>query len=245
VTPEQTLVAALDAAAEPVRIWWRDDDAGVDDPRLVTLLRLAESRAAPVALAVVPDWLQGACRELILAAPIATALQHGIAHTDHAVPPAKKIELGGSAAPEHLLAGVRDRRDRLAHAFGRRFVPVLVPPWNRIAPGLIAHLADAGFTGLSTFGPRSGAEAAPGLLQVNTHLDLVQWREGAAPLQLEPAFERLAALVRTVDHEPIGLLSHHKLMDRSAFATLDRILALLKDHPRVTLATAGALFGEG
>ena len=34
-------------------------------------------------------------------------------------------------------------------------------------------------------------------------------------------------------------------MDAAAFATLDRLLALVQDHPRATLAAAGALFGEG
>jgi hypothetical protein len=33
-------------------------------------------------------------------------------------------------------------------------------------------------------------------------------------------------------------------MDSAAFVTLDRILALVQDHPRATLAAAGALFGE-
>ena len=45
--------------------------------------------------------------------------------------------------------------------------------------------------------------------------------------------------------EPIGILSHHQVMDAAAFATLDRLLALVQDHPRATLAAAGALFGEG
>ena len=34
-------------------------------------------------------------------------------------------------------------------------------------------------------------------------------------------------------------------MDAAAFATLDRLLALVQDQPRATLAAAGALFGEG
>jgi hypothetical protein len=34
-------------------------------------------------------------------------------------------------------------------------------------------------------------------------------------------------------------------MDAASFATLDRLLALVQDHPRATLATAGSLFGEG
>ena len=72
-------------------------------------------------------------------------------------------------------------------------MPALVPPWNRIAADLVPSLPGAGFTGLSTFGPRRAAEAAPGLRRVNTHLDLVVWRDGGRPLDLAAAVERLAA----------------------------------------------------
>ena len=41
-------------------------------------------------------------------------------------------------------------------------LPVLVPPWNRIAPDLIAHLPAAGYTGLSTFNPHPTAHPPPG-----------------------------------------------------------------------------------
>ena len=54
-------------------------------------------------------------------APSATVLQHGIAHADHAVPPAKKIELGGKAARAPLLADLGRGRELLAEAFGEPF----------------------------------------------------------------------------------------------------------------------------
>jgi hypothetical protein len=245
VTPERALADAVAAAPAPVRFWWRDDDAGRDDERLVPLLRLAERRAAPVALAVVPRWLEEACRVRILAAGSATVLQHGISHADHAVPPAKKIELGGSAAREQLLADLRRGRELLAGAFGSRFVPALVPPWNRIAADVVPLLCAAGFTGVSTFGPRRAADAARGLRRVNTHLDLVVWREGGRQLDLASAMARLAQLVIAHGDEPIGILSHHKVMDTAALSTLDRLLALVQDQSGATLVAAGALFGEG
>ena len=245
MTYERALADAIAAAPAPVRFWWRDDDAGRDDERLVPLLRLADRRAAPLALAVVPDWLERACRARILTSPSATVLQHGIAHADHALPRAKKIELGGQAARDRLLMDLGRGRELLAEAFGGRFVPVLVPPWNRIAADMVAALPGVGFVGLSTFGPRRAAEAAPGMPRVNTHLDLVVWREGGRQLDQAAAVARLAQLVVAHGDEPIGILSHHQVMDAAAFATLDRLLALVQDHPRATLAAAGALFGEG
>lgn len=243
MTPEQAFAQTLAAAPAPVRFWWRDDDAGTDDERLLPLLRLAKHRRAPLALAVVPRWLVQVTTDRILTAGCATVLQHGIAHADHSIPPAKKIELGGRADPAVLLTDLRDGRLALTRAFAQQFAPVLVPPWNRIAPKLVAHLPESGFVGVSTYGPRAAEPSAP--IRVNTHLDLVLWRDGAKALPLAAALERLAQLVNRHGDEPLGILSHHQIMDAGAFATLDRILALVQDHPRARLASAPELFGEG
>ena len=244
MTGERALAAALDASPAPVRFWWRDDDAGADSEQLTTLARLAASRRAPVALAVVPAWLTAACVERIGGCTSVTVLQHGVAHADHAAPSDKKIELGGLAARQEMLAALADGRDRLADAFGAAFEPVLVPPWNRIAPDLVAALPGLGLTGLSTFGPRSTAEATPGLHRLNTHLDLVVWRDGPRPMTIDEALHALARTVAGGSGEPIGVLSHHAVMDRGAFATLDRLLALVQDQPGAVLASAAALFEE-
>jgi hypothetical protein len=241
---EAALRRALDAAPVPVTLWWRDDDAGRDHPRLARLLALAERRQAPVALAVVPAWLEEPCAARILACPQAAVLQHGIAHANHAVPPEKKIELGGAADRAALSTGLARGRERLHTDFGPRFAPVLVPPWNRIDPELVPGLPALGFEALSTFGRRRAAEPVLGLRQIDTHLDLVAWREAGRPLRLEEALVRLTALVRAHDGEPIGILSHHLVMDEAAFATLDRLLALVQDHGQARLLGTRALLGE-
>jgi len=244
VPPDAELRRALDVVPGPVTFWWRDDDAGRDHPRLAALLDLADARAVPVALAVVPAWLEDACAERVRGSPSATVLQHGVAHADHAARPAKKIELGGTADRLLLRRGLERGRGRLGAAFAERLLPVLVPPWNRIAPDVVPTLTDLGFSGLSAFGRRGSAWAVPGLRQVNTHLDLVAWREGSRPLTLAESTERLAGLVRACPGEPIGILSHHLAMGSPALATLDRLLALVQNHPRGRFAAAAALFGE-
>lgn len=243
--PETRLRAALDALSSPVVLWWRDDDAGRDHPRLATLLELSGARGVPIGLAVVPDWLTRAGAERIRSTALATVLQHGVAHADHAVPPEKKIELGGSTDRPGLGAALRQRRERLADTFGDGFVPALVPPWNRITPELVPMLPSLGFVGLSVYGPRRAAVPVPGLRLVNTHVDLIAWRDNARPLAPTEVMNRLAQIIEAGTGEPIGILSHHLAMDADAFATLDQLLAGVLDHPHVRWAQARALFEEG
>ena len=151
------LETTLDAAArrgETIRFWWRDDDAGRAHPALYRLLDLAERQSAPLALAVVPAWLESEAQGAIAAASQVTVLQHGYAHINHAGERAKSIELGGRP-PEDILEELQTGHGILEDAFGSAFLPILVPPWNRIDQTLFSHLKALGYCGLSIYGTRS------------------------------------------------------------------------------------------
>jgi hypothetical protein len=117
---------------------------------------------------------------------------------------------------------------------------VLVPPWNRFDAGLVERLTGCGFVGLSTFGRRGAPEAAPGLTQVNTHLDPIDWRGTRLFIGETAALGRLVAVLDA--DEPIGILSHHLAMDEAGWAFLDRLLGVLTGHPGARLCPADELF---
>jgi hypothetical protein len=241
MTGWRALETTLDAIAlrgEAIRLWWRDDDAGRDHPALDRLLELAERRDLPLALAVVPLWLEPPAQAAIAASVQATVLQHGYAHASHACSDSKPIELGGRA-PDVILAELEQGRALLRDAFGATFLAVLVPPWNRVEPALIAQLGALGFRGLSTFGRRPSAAAA-GLPQVNTHLDPIDWRGSRLFIGETAALERLCQALDP--DEPIGILSHHLVMDEDGWRFLDQLFALLARHPATRLCAADDLF---
>jgi hypothetical protein len=242
VTAWAELQAALDGAAErgeAIQVWWRDDDAGRDHPALARLLELAERHDLPLALAVVPLWLEPGGHARIAASRHATVLQHGFAHANHAPPERRSIELGGrDLAP--ILAELEKGRAMLADAFGCAFLAVLVPPWNRLDVGLVERLTGCGFVGLSTFGRRAAAEPAPGLVQVNTHLDPIDWRGTRLFVGEAAALARLVAVLDA--DEPIGVVSHHLAMDEAGWLFLDRLLGVLAAHPGARLCPADELF---
>ena len=236
------LDAALDAVAgrgETVRFWWRDDDAGEGSPALDRLLEMAERQGMPLALAVVPAWLQPEAQGQIAASSAVTVLQHGYAHKNHAKKGAKSIELGGRTA-ERIVKDLRKGFTTLQDAFGAGFLPVLVPPWNRIDKALHPHLKGSGFTGLSVFGERAGPEVVQGVSLVNTHVDPIDWRGTRGFLGDDAMLERL---IDQLDlDEPIGILSHHLVMDEPCWTFLERLLAALMNHPAARPCAASSLF---
>ena len=242
MTDWKQLDQALDAAAgrgETIRFWWRDDDAGKADPALVRLLELAERRSLPLALAVVPAWLEPDVQGQIAARAECTVLQHGYAHINHAKKGKKSIELGGRAI-DRIGAELKEGAAILEDAFGAAFMPVLVPPWNRIDEALCMELRAWGYGGLSVFGKRADAEVAPGVSLVNTHVDPVDWRGTRGYLGDEVVLGRL---IDQLDYdEPIGILSHHLVMDESCWTFLERLLSTLIRHPSTRLFAPTHLF---
>jgi hypothetical protein len=177
-------------------------------------------------------------------------LQHGFSHANHQPADKKKAEFGDARAlgvmQEELARGWR----RLAALFGRRALPVLVPPWNRIDGRLAATLAAQGYVGLSIAGPRGPTE--DGLFRANTHVDILEWHKGPRGFigpesALDLAVKHLAARrAGEVDaEEPTGLLTHHLAMDEAAFAFAAEFLARSAAHPAVQWRAARDIFPAG
>ena len=215
---------AWHAAGRRATFWWRDDDAGADSEALARLLALAAARRVPVALAAVPTRLTGAAVARIRRCPAAAILQHGHAHRNHAPAGHKKAEFGPSREEAAALADLRAGRAALAStalaSLGAGALPILAPPWNAIAAPLVPRLAAIGFTGLSTCGARRARRPAPGLIQVNAHVDIVDWRGTRGFVGERTALGLLVSHLhrRRLGHvdpaEPTGLLTFTRCTTR-------------------------------
>jgi len=239
--PLEAELAAWAAAGRVARFWWRDDDATAPSAPLDRLLALAGD--APLALAVIPATATDALAERLRTTDSVTVLQHGIAHTNHAAASAKKAELGADRPARALVTALVAGRRRLEVLFGPRFRPVLVPPWNRISGELVALLAHAGFAGLSTAGRQAGA---PGLRQVNSHLDPIDWHgtRRCRPMDelIAEATRHLLARRLEASDEPIGLLTHHLLDDPVTERFAADLAGIVRSHPAAAWASAAELW---
>lgn len=231
-------------AGRDALLWWRDDDAGALAPSLERLLALGERHAVPLALAAVPAAADASL--IARAGPGVRFLQHGTDHRDRAAPGEKKTEFSARERPSDALERLACARERLARLAGPKWLPVLAPPWNRMADGLIPRLGAAGYRGLSRFGARKAAQ--PGLREVNTHVDIVAWRGDRAFVGEAAALDGLLRELsarrqgRVVDAEPIGLLTHHAVLDEAAWRFLERLLETTRAAPGLRWCPAQELF---
>lgn len=241
-------IAVLDRLAErgaPARLWIRDDDAGKAVPALSRFLDIAAQSAVSPLVAAIPSQADESLARILEPYAVSVAV-HGLAHVNHALAGEKPAELGPHRPVRAVLADLALARERLARVAGGRLLPILVPPWNRIAKEVIRHLPLAGFSGLSTFGWRRVAQPVPGLTQVNTHLDLIDWRGTRGSWPREMLFNMLTramtAAAETGTDEPIGVLCHHGVHDAAAWEFLQDLFSLTRAHPGAHWQSPAAAF---
>ena len=245
----QTELDNWSAEGKTASFWWRDDDAVEKTKRLEKLIRLSDEIEVPLSLAVIPSRLKPSLGKSIEEDSLVSILQHGYSHSSHAQSGQKKLELGGGRNPAELQSELRQGFELLGEAFGKRFKPVLVPPWNRIDAEVIKILPAIGFKGISTMRVRRSAYPLPGLLQVNTHLDPIHWRHQGGFIGVYPAIAILIQhlLARRSGYrdleEPTGILTHHLVQNDAVWRFIKDLFEFLAKHPAVSWMDAGSIWG--
>ncbi|HVG35720.1 MAG TPA: hypothetical protein VM911_21895 [Pyrinomonadaceae bacterium] len=221
---------ALDASPHAVAFFFRTDDAGWSDDRLLELLDLFARYSLPINIAAIPIALTfsiaAELRSRIEAEPDRVAIhQHGFSHQNHESV-GRKCEFGAARAAALQQSDIESGKKRLFDLIGPRVSPVFTPPWNRCTSVTGECLRRAGLHILSR-----DATAAPlnldGLYELPVTIDWFARRKGVRLSQHELG-EALAASVRTSD--PVGIMFHHALMDADEQRRAGELLALLASH---------------
>jgi len=233
------LDAELEAWSSNGRIasfWWRDDDAVAPGPKLDRLIDI--SSQAGLLLAVIPTRLDDALAQALVTAPHVYVAQHGYAHINHA-PRGQGLgawELGLHRDLDVVMADLDAGRERLDKYFDFNFLPVIVPPWNRIADELLRPIALRGYKGVSAFGAREEINPEQGLTIVNAHCDPINWKSGprfrGETKSINHLIEHLQARrAGSVDAtEPTGLLTHHIDLDEAGWEFCIRLAETIDHH---------------
>lgn len=226
-----------------VQLWLRDDDAIEPTAPLSHLLDLSARWNAPMTIAAIPAHATDALADLLKPLPTISVAVHGWDHVNHAPASEKKQELGLHRGEETVLARLADGLTRINALFDGRAVPLLVPPWNRIAAKLIPHLPGLGYKALSVFGPERGESPLP---LVNTHVDIIDWKGSRGGRSMDVLYAEASAHLQTAktSQVPLGILTHHLVHDAAAWEFLDDLFATTANHPACRWVSVGELMAR-
>lgn len=218
-------------------LWWRDDDAALPCAELDRLIQLSNRHDIPCGLATIPTRSGEPLRQSITDANHLWILQHGYAHINHAPSGSGAWELGLHRPKSVVLEDLRNGMLKLTQLFKNRFVPVIVPPWNKIDSELFPYLPVMGFRGVSA-SYKKQRPIPPGDLRIaDAHCDVLTWKKKEA--RFSGTEQCVADIVghlqdkRTgiIDaNEPTCILTHHLEMDEDAWDFMDTLFSLTATH---------------
>lgn len=234
-----TLKTELDAwasAGKTADLWWRDDDAVSVGEQFDRLVSVTETTG--LLLAVIPAHATEALAAAVADLPQVKVAQHGYAHVNHASREQGMgaWELGLHRGEQVVLDELDQGRRLLESLFSDHFIPVIVPPWNRIDAALLAPLAKRGYRGVSVFGPAENNLQPVSSFIVNCHANPLRWKTG---VKFKGADKTISELVEHLHNrrtggvdpkEATGYLTHHLEMDDDAWVFSEQLVEHINNH---------------
>jgi peptidoglycan/xylan/chitin deacetylase (PgdA/CDA1 family) len=225
----------LDSSDQPVRFFFRDDDAGWDDPALASLLDVFEPAGLPLDVAAIPTATTAQTAQLLnsrisTGRNDVTVHQHGFSHTNHETE-GRKCEFGVSRDAERQRDDIARGREVLGELFAE-LPPLFTPPWNRCAAWTPEVLRDLGFTVLSR-DVSAGRADIDGLLELPVTVDWFA-KKKKVPVDRAARGELLAG--SAAGDGTVGVMLHHEVMSREDFADVAVLLTLVADHSQACAA---------
>lgn len=228
------LLASLERRSTPLRLYFRDDDAGWNDGALKRLFVTFSKRETPLDIALIPQALHEdlarALEQMAAEQPLGIH-QHGFQHENHEIS-GRKCEFGPSRNGTIQRTDIESGALHLRTLLGKRVQPIFTPPWNRCTQDTVTALMALGFRALSR---DAGAQtlAHHTLQAIPVHLD---WQKRATAGQ---------AFIAALPHaEALGVMLHHAMMSDADFFELEQLLELLHVHPCVRFVGMGELLTQ-
>jgi len=194
-------------------IFFRDDDAGIADKRLFSMLEIFERFTMPLDIAVIPKEISRKTADKLIEKIIASedrfsVHQHGFSHLNHESE-GRKFEFGVSRSVPEQFRDISSGKKILSELFGDLPKPIFTPPWNRCSIQTPEVLGRLDFKILSRESKAKPMDLK-GLVEMPISVDWFAKRKG---IYLER--EEIGRIIadRIQDEKPFGIMLHHAEMD--------------------------------
>jgi peptidoglycan/xylan/chitin deacetylase (PgdA/CDA1 family) len=226
----------LDQRHSQVQCYFRDDDAGWDDPGLFDLLDLFRQYVVPIDLAVIPTCLSNDLTDQLLMRIDKQGQQiglhqHGYKHTNHQTE-GRKCEFGDSREADQQFSDIVIGQQILKDAFSDYLQPVFTPPWNRCTQSTVDLLESLGFVALSRDSSASPLQINQ-LKEIPVHIDWFCKRKG---VRVDFNHIGLQMAEHIQQHNTLGIMLHHQITDAEERNVLAELLNLLTRHESIQLS---------
>lgn len=233
---------ALGNRVTPIKVFFRDDDAGVENERLFCLMDVFKDFAAPLDVAVIPkavskEFAEKLRKRIASSGGLFSIHQHGYSHNSHEREN-RKCEFGPARNKRQQFADIAKGQTTLAAFFGELPQPIFTPPWNRCTNETVKALNQLGFKVLSR---ESRAERLilGGLREIPISVDWFAKRKGI-PLTRHQIGMMIADEITSQNE--IGIMLHHAQMDKRERGHLRDLLALFAGSGWVQMRSIWSLF---
>lgn len=233
---------ALQNRNRPVKVFFRNDDAGVENERLFHLLGVFENFAVPLDIAVIPkavstEFAEKLRERISRSHGLFNLHQHGYSHVNHEREN-RKCEFGPARNKRHQFEDIAKGQKILATLFDGLTQPIFTPPWNRCLSETVAALNQLGFKVLSR---ESRAETLrlDGLREVPVSIDWFAKRKGISLTRRQIG---MMIADQLSSRNEIGIMLHHAQMDESERGHLRDLLALFTKFGPVETHSIWSLF---
>jgi len=224
----------------PINFWWRDDDLVSDSDQFVKICDISNNLSTPLLCSIIPRLISNGLKLDGENTSLVSYCQHGWAHINHEPDGELKSEFGPHRSSLDVKVDIQEGVNALKKKVGQKLLPIFVPPWNRFDSCHIEVLIELGFQYLSSYGlleyPQTQADIHP----INTHIDVIYWgKDGVHMRKLDEIYSTLTELLKQYqlnykkikNPEAIGILSHHRVMNRDDLESLAQLISSIQSIP--------------
>ncbi|WP_415718080.1 polysaccharide deacetylase family protein [Maridesulfovibrio sp.] len=209
-------------------VFFRADDIGYPGKQFSGMVETFREHSTPLALAVVPAWLNETHRDSLLRElgpdlNLWCLHQHGYRHMNHEKE-GKKFEFGPSRSKKTVTGELDRGRRKLAALLADNFTPLFTPPWNRCSLETMEGLAELGFIAIS----RSTNVAPPAphnLPDIPVNIDLHTVKTDSRQIGIEKLQD---LMVEAVESGCAGFMLHHQRMNKTSLLFLSYLLQKIR-----------------
>jgi hypothetical protein len=227
-----------------VRIFFRNDDAGIANKRLYSLLNIFEKYSIPIDLAAIPtEFTNGSTEDLKSRICNSNGLfsihQHGFSHANHETT-GRKYEFGCSRSKAEQLADISEGKKILQTAFGEIVQPIFTPPWNRCTNATTEVLRELNFQILSR-------ELNAETLELNQLKEIpvsIDWFAKRKGIYLTKS--QIGAMIaeKIAVGTAFGIMLHHAEMDELEREYFEQLCCVFADFKQVKFCSIFEVFEE-